>query len=41
MKKILFAGTGALLSAISPQQGESIPAVCHLTELCSQEGLLC
>ncbi|SMC47951.1 stage V sporulation protein AD [Papillibacter cinnamivorans] len=28
--KILFAGTGALLSPVSTQQGESIPSVCHL-----------
>lgn len=41
MKKILFAATGALLSAMSPQQGESIPAICHLVEICSQEGLSC
>ena len=25
----LFAGTGALLSPLSSQQGESIPAICH------------
>jgi stage V sporulation protein AD len=40
-KKILFAATGALLSAMSPQQGESIPAICHLVEIRSQEGLAC
>ena len=28
-KHILFCGTGALLSPLSTQQGESIPAVCH------------
>ena len=28
-KNILFCGTGALLSPLSAQQGESIPAVCH------------
>jgi stage V sporulation protein AD len=27
-KKILFAGTGALLSPTSTQQGESIPSIC-------------
>jgi len=27
---VLFAATGALMSPISIQQGESIPAVCHL-----------
>ena len=26
--KILFAGTGALLSTVSAQQGESIPSIC-------------
>jgi len=25
----VFAGTGALLSPLSSQQGESIPAICH------------
>ncbi len=28
-KKVLFAATGALLSPISSQQGESIPSICH------------
>jgi len=28
-KKIIFAGTGALLSPLSTQQGESIPSICH------------
>ena len=28
-KRILFCGTGALLSPTSTQQGESIPSVCH------------
>ena len=28
-KKILFAGTGALLSPLSTGQGESIPCICH------------
>ena len=28
-KNILFCGTGALLSPLSIQQGESVPAVCH------------
>ena len=40
-KKILFAATGALLSAMSPTQGESIPGICHLVEIRSQEGLTC
>ena len=29
LKKILFCGTGALLSPTSSQQGLSIPGVCH------------
>ena len=29
-KRVLFAATGALLSATSAQQGESIPGICHL-----------
>ena len=29
LKKILFCGTGALLSPTSTQQGQSIPGVCH------------
>ena len=29
LKKIIFAGTGALLSPVSTMQGESIPCVCH------------
>ena len=29
LKKVLFIGTGALLSAISPLQGETIPAIAH------------
>lgn len=33
LRRILFAATGALLSAMSPQQGESIPTISHLVEL--------
>lgn len=33
MKRILFVGTGALMSTVSSQQGESIPAVAHAVEL--------
>lgn len=32
-KRILFGGTGALMSPTSIQQGESIPGVCHLVQL--------
>ena len=28
-KKVLFTATGALLSTVSSQQGESIPGICH------------
>ncbi len=35
MKRILFAATGALLSTMSAQQGESIPGISHLVELSS------
>jgi stage V sporulation protein AD len=33
LKRVLFAGTGALQSVLSVQQKESIPAICHLIEL--------
>lgn len=32
-KRVLFCATGALMSPLSAQQGESIPAVCHLIEI--------
>ena len=32
-KKVLFCATGALLSTISSQQGESIPGICHAVEI--------
>lgn len=35
-KKVLFAGTGALMSTVSSQQNESIPGVCHL--VCIEQG---
>ena len=28
-KKVLFCATGALLSTLSSQQGESVPGICH------------
>ena len=34
---ILFCGTGALLSPVSTQQGESIPSICHAVAI-SMEG---
>ena len=33
LKKILFVGTGALLSQLSPLQGESVPSVAHAVVL--------
>ena len=30
LKKVIFAGTGALLSPTSSFQGESVPGICHL-----------
>lgn len=33
LKNILFCGTGALLSPLTTQQGESIPAVCHAVSI--------
>ena len=30
LRRVLFCGTGALLSPISANQGESIPGICHL-----------
>ncbi|MBR1659546.1 MAG: stage V sporulation protein AD [Oscillospiraceae bacterium] len=32
-KKVLFAPTGALMSPVTVQQGESIPAICHAVAL--------
>lgn len=37
LKKILFCGTGALLSPTSANQGESIPGICHLVCLESEK----
>ena len=33
LKKVLFCGTGALLSPTSTQQGLSIPGVCHIVSI--------
>lgn len=33
LKKVLFVGTGALLSQLSPLQGESIPSIAHAVVL--------
>ena len=32
-KNILFAATGALMSTVSSQQGESIPGICHIINI--------
>lgn len=37
LRRILLCATGALMSPLATQQGESIPAVCHAVEL-SREG---
>ena len=37
-KRILFCGTGALLSPTSTQQGESIPSVCHAVAIEQEKG---
>ncbi len=37
---ILFCGTGALLSPVSTQQGESIPAICHAVTLSMEGGCI-
>ena len=36
LTRLLFCGTGALLSPLSTQQGESIPAVCHAVSICTE-----
>ncbi len=36
-KNILFAATGALLSTVSTQQGESIPGICHIVNIVRQD----
>jgi len=33
LKKVLFVGTGALMSVTSQQQGETIPAIAHLVDI--------
>ncbi len=36
-KKVLFCATGALLSPLSTQQGESIPGICHIVTIEKEE----
>lgn len=38
LKRIVFAGTGALLSPTSSMQGESIPGICHAVVIEAGEG---
>ena len=37
-KRILFAGTGALMSPTTSMQGESIPGICHAVSLDMDRG---
>ncbi len=37
LKRVLFAGTGALMSPLISLQGESIPAIAHIVEFNSFE----
>ena len=39
LRRLLFCGTGALLSPTATQQGESIPGVCHAVSIFSEEVL--
>ncbi len=36
LNRVLFCGTGALLSPLSIQQGESIPSVCHAVSISTE-----
>ena len=36
-KRVLFCATGALLSTLSSQQGDSIPGICHAVEIIRNE----
>lgn len=38
LKHLLFCGTGALLSPLSTQQGETIPAICHAISISAEGG---
>jgi stage V sporulation protein AD len=39
-RNILFCGTGALLSPVSTEQGQSIPAICHAVAISTESGCL-
>lgn len=36
LTRLLFCGTGALLSPLTTQQGESVPAVCHAVSIMTE-----
>lgn len=38
LRRVIFAGTGAMMSPVSVQQGQSIAGVCHMVVLEWQEG---
>jgi len=37
LRRLLFCGTGALLSPLTTQQGESVPAICHAVSICKDK----
>ncbi|MBE6954529.1 MAG: stage V sporulation protein AD [Ruminococcaceae bacterium] len=37
LRRLLFCGTGALLSPLTTQQGESVPAICHAVSICTNK----
>jgi hypothetical protein len=37
--RVLFVGTGALLSAVSPLQGETVPSIAHAVLLTNWKGI--
>ena len=37
LRRILFLGTGAMMSPASLQQGQAIPAVAHLVAICNEK----
>ena len=39
LNKVLFVGTGALLSAVSPLQGETVPSIAHAVLLTNGKGI--
>ena len=41
LRRVLLVATGALMSRTTNLQGETIPAVAHLVEFCSEEAMVC